>query len=264
MIKRFFNKKDRDLKLLIVLIILCIITLVIMLLCQKKEIVAEDLVPDTKDEQVLQHNTQYLQSLMDQASEKSAVVKIPQGNFYFGKQADCCGGEDHYCIKCRDNVTLKGEGMKTILYPVCNFGPEVQGGLDMFFYNEYRESNFENPQFLSKAVFRDFCIDGANTKISNYNTSGKGFMINLFKDCQFESLIVRNTDATGIGVDCPINSTMKFCTADNCGKAGDLSSGGASGIGIGYGYTEDESLLISGCQSYNNDKFGIFFEHQGK
>lgn len=34
--------------------------------------------------------------------------------------------------------------------------------------------------------------------------------------------------------------------------------------GIGFGYSEEEYFTISNCKSYNNKKFGFFFEHQGR
>ena len=49
-----------------------------------------------------------------------------------------------------------------------------------------------------------------------------------------------------------------------CGKAATLESGGASGFGIGFGYSEDESIVISDCASEKNKKFGFFLEHQGR
>ena len=72
------------------------------------------------------------------------------------------------------------------------------------------------------------------------------------------------TDATGFGVDCPMNSSITDCTAIGCGKAAKQSDPGASGFGIGYGYASGESIQISNCTSRDNKKYGFFFEHQGR
>jgi len=89
-------------------------------------------------------------------------------------------------------------------------------------------------------------------------------MINLFKDSDFYNIIVKNTDGTGFGIDCPIDSTIKNCKAINCGKAANEKSEGASGFGIGFGYSEEENILIENCKAINNKKFGFFIEHQGR
>jgi len=89
-------------------------------------------------------------------------------------------------------------------------------------------------------------------------------MFNLFKNCHWENVVVKNTDATGFGVDCPMNGSMKNCVAIHCGKGATEQHGGASGFGIGFGYADGESMKIENCQSLNNKKFGFFFEHQGR
>ena len=89
-------------------------------------------------------------------------------------------------------------------------------------------------------------------------------MFNLFRNCHFQGITVKNTDATGFGVDCPINCTITACTAIGCGKAAGADSNGDSGFGIGFGYCEEEDILISDCTAVGNRRFGFFFEHQGR
>lgn len=130
----------------------------------------------------------------------------------------------------------------------------------MFFYYGLENS----PTYLKNADFRNFIIDGSESNGGTYDSSGKGFMLLLVEDCDYENVIVRNTDATGFGIDCPINCTIKDCQAINCGKTAKADSYGASGFGIGIGYSEDEYMIISGCTANGNKKFGFFFEHQGR
>ncbi|MDO5329357.1 MAG: hypothetical protein Q4E88_04610 [Coriobacteriia bacterium] len=244
-------------------VLTCLLSVLVFSACNSsKTIDANELKANSKTDAA--YNTKYLQGLMDKASDEKATIILPEGKFYFAEQETLFDGQETYAIKCRNNVTVTGAGTKTILYPIGEIGPDRSGGIDMFFFNDYRESNFTNPNYLENANFNNFVIDGANTKLSHYNTAGKGFMINLFKNCNFEKLIVRNIDATGIGIDCPVNSTIKDCITENCGKSATLQDQGASGIGIGFGYSADESLTISNCQCFGSKKFGIFFEWQGR
>lgn len=132
----------------------------------------------------------------------------------------------------------------------------------MFFFNDYRLTGEAN--FLENAHFKNFVIDGENATGKKYNSSGKGFMINLFKNCSWDNIVVKNTDGTGFGIDCPINSSITNCTAINCGKGATKDGTGASGFGIGTGYSNDESIYIYNCTAYNNKKYGFFFEHQSR
>lgn len=151
------------------------------------------------------------------------------------------------------------ENSGTILKPYGN----VDIGLDMFYYNDYADSNFEIGSYLTNANFKDFIIDGYDARGKKYNSSGKGFMINLLKNCNWENITVKNTDGTGFGMDCPINCTIKNCKAISCGKNGKINDYGASGFGIGTGYSNDEYIYISNCEAIDNKKYGFFFEHQG-
>lgn len=225
---------------------------------------ANNLVANTTNETHMKNNTTHLQGCIDTVSEAGGgKVVIPAGKFYF-KQADEIGREglSYYVIKCKDNVIVEGAGTNestgTILKP---YAPNNDLPVDMFFFNELEISG--NGVFLKNADYRNFIIDGEDAYCSSYNSAGKGFMINLFQDCDWENVIVKNTDGTGFGVDCPMNSTIKNCIAINCGKAGVDTSVGASGFGIGTGYSNDESMIISDCVAIGNKKFGFFFEHQG-
>lgn len=219
------------------------------------------LIDGATDAKSMAFNTAELQRCVDEANAKGgSTVYLPAGTFHFTTQGmNARQFEDYVCMP-KDNVTVIGEGENTILKPV----GVTKNGLDMFYFNEYADSSFRNPKYLVNADFRDFVIDGELANTRNYTSAGKGFMINLYKDCDFYNIIVKNTDGTGFGMDCPINCTIINCEAYNCGKAATTSNVGASGFGIGTGYCSEESILIDNCYAEGNKKFGVFFEHQGR
>lgn len=219
------------------------------------------LTPDSQDKTVMAANTAELQRCVDEASAKGGgAVYIPAGTYYFASQGLNRRGNEEYVCMPKDNVTVIGAGRDTVLKPV----GRSSGGLDMFYFNEYADSGFTNPKYLVNADFRDFVIDGELANADRYTSAGKGFMINLYKDCDWYNVVVKNTDGTGFGMDCPINCTIISCEAYNCGKLATTSNVGASGFGIGTGYCEEETILIDNCYAEGNKKFGIFFEHQGR
>lgn len=263
-----------------------------------------ELIANSTKEGDIKKNTTNLQKAIDEMSEKGGgIIQLPAGTFYFAKGGVANHGDEDYAIRCRNNVHLKGAGTNenssnvTILKPYYN-DSTADGGMDMFYFNNYADTGYNNdgkevtPEtkrdvkytdinnktqtlkqqtvYLINADFSDFIVDGDSARGGikacggKYKTDGKGFMINLFKDCDWNNVVVKNTDATGFGVDCPLNSTMTNCKAINCGKAALQSDGGASGFGIGTGYSNDESLIITNCIAINNKKFGFFFEHQSR
>lgn len=201
-------------------------------------------------------NSAALQALLDNLSPDGGVIYIPSGEYEFAENGSQTIGS--HCIKMRSGVSIVGDGEKTVLKPT---GHSLYG-LDMFYFNDYLDT--KEAVYLEGCRFENFVIDASLTSTEVYTSAGKGFMFNLFKDCHWKGVTVKNTDATGFGVDCPIDSTMTDCTAIGCGKAATLQNGGASGFGIGYGFSEGESILITDCIAENNKKFGFFFEHQGR
>lgn len=200
-------------------------------------------------------NSQALQSLIDEASiDGGGIIYIPSGQYKFASNGTQTMGQ--HCIKMKSNVSIIGNGSSTVLMPTGT----VADGLDMFYYNDYVDNN--SPVYLENCIFRDFTIDGTNQHCTNYTSAGKGFMLNLIKNCHWDNVTVRNMDATGFGIDCTVGCTIRNCTANNNGKGASTTSPGASGFGIGFGYSYDESILIDGCLAVGNKKFGYFFEHQ--
>lgn len=201
-------------------------------------------------------NSRNLQKLIDEIAETGGTVYIPAGEYEFAENGSQTIGS--HCIKMRSNVSIVGDGEQTVLKPV----GRSEYGLDLFYFNEYLDTG--NAVYLENCRFESFVIDAAGTSCDVYTSAGKGFMFNLFRNCHWENVTVMDTDATGFGVDCPIDSSMKNCIAIGCGKAASMEQGGASGFGIGYGYCKEESITITDCYAENNKKFGFFFEHQGR
>lgn len=223
--------------------------------------VVAELVAGSQDATVMAANTAELQARVDQVSESGGgTVYIPSGTYYFSSQGLNRRGNEEYVCMPKDNVLVMGAGRTTVLMPV---GVST-GGLDMFYFNEYTDSGFTNPVYLVNSDFRDLVIDGQYSNAEKYTSAGKGFMINLFKDCDYDNVVVKNTDGTGFGMDCPINCTITNCEAYNNGKLATTANAGASGFGIGTGYIDGESILIENCYAEGNKKFGFFFEHQGR
>lgn len=216
----------------------------------------------------MDQNTKYLQNIIDNAKE-GQTIKIPNGIFYFSSGGINERKSENYVIKLRSNISIVGAGTDeessnncTILKPYASDGT-IEHGLDMFYWNELADSYGANPLYLNDVNFSDFIIDGEDVRGNTYNSSGKGFMINLCRDCDWYNIVVRNTDATGFGMDNVINGTVINCIAVNCGKNAKTTSTGASGFGIGTGYSDEESMYFKNCKSIGNNKFGFFFEHQG-
>lgn len=201
-------------------------------------------------------NSRNLQKLIDELSLDGGTIYIPAGEYVFSANGTQTIGD--HCIKMRSNVSIIGVGEQTVLKPV----GESRYSLDMFYFNDYLDTGEGN--YLENCRFQNFVIDAAGTSCETYTSAGKGFMLNLIHNCHWENVTVKNTDATGFGVDCPLDCSIADCVAIGCGKAAGEDAPGASGFGIGYGYCADESMTITDCYAEGNKKFGFFFEHQGR
>ena len=207
-------------------------------------------------ENIALENTRNLQKLIDALSVDGGTIYIPAGCYAF-----CAGGSQtigEHCIRLRSNVSIVGDGEKTVLTPQ----GESAYGLDMFYFNDYLDLG--EPNYLENCRFEKFVIDASGTSCRNYTSAGKGFMINLMRNCHWVDVTVMGTDATGFGMDCPVDCSVTDCTAAECGKAASVDNGGASGFGIGFGFSNMESIAISNCVAVDNCRFGFFFEHQNR
>ena len=119
----------------------------------------------------IKHNTIYLQSLIDEASNAGGgVVHIPAGTYYFapgGMRERGTTLQFNYVILARSNVLIEGEGTDastgTILKP---YG-YVDVSLDMFYFNICRDTEDENEQvtgtYIENADFKNFVIDSEHS-----------------------------------------------------------------------------------------------------
>lgn len=243
-----------------------------------------ELCPNSKNVEDIKQNTNNLQAVIDAVADAGGgSVTIPLGTYYFypsnknyNESDSILTSEDvnymeYHVIKCRDNVTVNGtlkedNAVGTILCPIANLAYPV----DMFYFADLIdrvENKYDTTQakWLVNADFNNFVIDySATVNYGHYNAKGKGFFIVLLKDCDWNNVTVKYTDGTGFGVDCPINCTIKNSTAIACGKQATSESVGGSGFGIGFGYSNEESMLIENCLSVGNRKFGFFFENQAR
>lgn len=237
------------------------------------------------------YNSWALQNAISCATP-STVIYLPAGTFYFVsghlKMAEDSKSNERHVIKPADGVSLVGAGVDEngtnttlkVYSEVSEFTQNakalslgesgtIHGGIDMFFYNDYSAYGFpsqnERDIYLENVGYYDFIVNSEDSRGYSYNTSGKGFMINLFKNCVWDNVVVKNTDGTGFGVDAPVNGKITNSRAEGCGKGADsVTQGGASGFGIGTGYAENESMVISDSVAINNKHFGFFYEHQGR
>lgn len=203
-----------------------------------------------------EENSAALQALIDQLSAEGGTIYIPAGEYTFAENGSQTIGS--HCIKMRSNVSINGDGDATVLKPVGH----SQYGLDLFYFNAYLDTG--EAVYLENCSFSSFQIDASGTTCDVYTSAGKGFMFNLIRNCHWDHVTVKNTDATGFGVDCPLDCSIRNCAAIGCGKAASETDPGASGFGIGYGYVQDENMVIKDCIAIDNRKFGFFFEHQGR
>ena len=227
---------------------------------------------DTKEKVKMDTNTSNLQYVVDAVSSAGGgVITIKAGNYYMtpGGYSDDNGRNNHYVIFAKDNVTIAGTlgSDGDLLTTFLPYGAEVNG-ITMF---QYFQKDWNNIKYLDNADYRDFKIDGINaTTTGNFFAQGKGFAFVIAKNCDWYNVEVQNTNGTGFGMDELVNSTVINCSANACGNYGLFDSTqtpprvGASGFGIGYGYSANESINIKYCLATNNKRFGIFFECQGR
>jgi hypothetical protein len=117
---------------------------------------------------------------------------------------------------------------------------------------------------IRDAHFESFTLDGSSVTSS----ATKGFYFQNLINCSWRHVTVRDTMATGFGVDHLDGVRFEFCTAVGCGRAvlesGDTTLPGRSGFGLGSGDVtrNREPVIVMGCIARGNGKFGIFIEEQ--
>ncbi|WP_224314356.1 right-handed parallel beta-helix repeat-containing protein [Klebsiella oxytoca] len=155
------------------------------------------------------------------------------------------------------NVSIIGAGMgKTILMP----------------YGSYSALQFTtsptNPiPELTDFVYSDFEVDCQDQVLPDegYLPRTKGLYFNFYRRGHLHRLRVRNSGATGIGIDFARDSAITECVVENFGRlapSGNDNPAGASGLGLGAGGTQSEPLYVAGNFCRNGKNFGIFLEKQ--
>ncbi|AML34690.1 right-handed parallel beta-helix repeat-containing protein [Klebsiella aerogenes] len=168
------------------------------------------------------------------------TLYIPQGYFKLSKP-----------VTPRSGVSLVGAGQNaTVLLPF--------GYLAAITY-QGAETYIENLQFS------DFTIDGENQQlhpVNGYIPDIKGIYLQYYRNTNFDRITIRNTGATGLGVDMPDRVSITRCLVENCGRLAERGALGASGFGLGTSFLSSEPLFASQLVGRNNTNFGIFFEPQ--
>ncbi|UTJ44333.1 right-handed parallel beta-helix repeat-containing protein [Klebsiella grimontii] len=155
------------------------------------------------------------------------------------------------------NVSIIGAGTgKTILMP----------------YGSYSALQFTtsptNPvPELTDFVYSDFEVDCQDQVLPDegYLPRTKGLYFNFYRRGHLHRLRVRNSGATGIGIDFARDSAITECLVENFGRlapSGNDNPAGASGLGLGAGGTQSEPLYVAGNFCRNGKNFGIFLEKQ--
>lgn len=125
------------------------------------------------------------------------------------------------------------------------------------------------PTNCDDMLLSDFGIDGTNQTGVLGEATPKGLYFTTARRLTVARLYVRETWATGIGID-HITGIIENCWAVGCGRQWDGQAyverqPGSSGIGIGTGNLPPdgwESLTIVGCHTEANANYGIFVEQQ--
>lgn len=154
------------------------------------------------------------------------------------------------------NVTIVGDGMDLTI-----IAPSWVANKSAFHYDS-GTYNSGNPHVAMH--FRDFTIDGSGASNSSYTTNCKGFYALYMQDCSFTRVCVRDSFATGFGVDFLVRVSFDQCLAIGCGSGltnPDTQFGG-NGFGIGTGGYANEEVSFTGCHAYGGNNNGFLFEAQ--
>ena len=164
-------------------------------------------------------------------------------------------------ILWKSNVSLRGEGMGLAILKTRQ-GPGISEG-----FAAIRGLTFSKEEPCTNCTFEQFTIDGEEMQITEYTSWPKGINIHFMDKSVFRDIEIRNTCATGLGVDHLRNSVVDHVVCINCGRSwtgnGVEQNVGGAGIGIGSNCMEGESLIVQNCVADGCGNYGIFFEKQG-
>ncbi|HHT7403828.1 TPA: hypothetical protein ACT19U_005324, partial [Raoultella ornithinolytica] len=157
----------------------------------------------------------------------------------------------------RPGVSLLGAGQNATVFLPMGYLPAFQ----------YRGKPTDaSPEiYLENIQFFDFTIDGENQQlhpVNGYIPDIKGIFLQYYRNAVFDRITIRNTGATGFGMDMHDRASIFRCMTENCGRLATVGALGASGFGIGTSFLSSEPFFASQLIGRNNKNFGIFFEPQ--
>ncbi|HCQ7475386.1 TPA: right-handed parallel beta-helix repeat-containing protein [Klebsiella michiganensis] len=157
----------------------------------------------------------------------------------------------------KSGVSLIGGGQEGTIFLPMGYLPAFQ----------YRGKPTEaSPEiYVENIQFCDFTVDGENQQLHperGYIPDIKGIFLQYYRNAVFDRLTVRNTGATGFGVDMPDRVFVSNFLVENCGRLAQVGDLGASGFGLGTSFLSSEPIFLSKIVGRGNKNYGIFFEPQ--
>lgn len=157
----------------------------------------------------------------------------------------------------KSGVSLIGGGQEGTIFLPMGYLPAFQ----------YRGKPTEaSPEvYVENIQFCDFTVDGENQRLHperGYIPDIKGIFLQYYRNAVFDRLTVRNTGATGFGVDMPDRVFVSNFLVENCGRLAQVGDLGASGFGLGTSFLSSEPIFLSKIVGRGNKNYGIFFEPQ--
>ncbi|EMI1355429.1 right-handed parallel beta-helix repeat-containing protein [Klebsiella pneumoniae] len=157
----------------------------------------------------------------------------------------------------KSGVSLVGGGQEGTIFLPMGYLPAFQ----------YRGKPTEaSPEiYVENIQFCDFTVDGENQQLHperGYIPDIKGIFLQYYRNAVFDRLTVRNTGATGFGVDMPDRVFVANFLTENCGRLAQVGDLGASGFGLGTSFLSSEPIFLSKIVGRGNKNYGIFFEPQ--
>ena len=190
-------------------------------------------------------NTPALQTLVDTVSEAGGgIIFFPVGTYNFKKAAT------KYAVLMKSNVSIVGENIETTILKQSEAVP-----YSLFYFMGSAASP------IIGCRFSDFTVDAYSTGDVN-EVYGKAFFFQYVKNCVFDSLVLKGTVATALGIDFLDNVSIRNVNCIDCGRIYAGGSVGTSGIGIGTGGWEHENFTITDCICVGSGQYGIFIENQ--
>ena len=186
-----------------------------------------------------------LDEMLTRASYGS-TINIPNGEYIVQALITMVSG-----------VSIKGEDKhKTIL----------KASAKNRYNNDFKQSVFyisvATDYVLEDVEYSNFTVDRTNSENISYTVDTKAFYAQKCKNSHFHDLRILNVPATGFGIDYLQNVVIENVYCYNCGYGWDTILKGCSGIGIGTGYYDDESFIITDCIVDTCGQAGIFIEKQ--